>query len=361
MKHKILLFACFVLIGQLFIAQPFINTQWMCKLPFPIRESSGLYYAGDGILWTHGDSDTRPVIYTFDTLGVLIDSMIVAAQNIDWEALAVDDSGNLFIGDFGNNLSNRTDLHILKIRPDTSEDTLIPEIISFSYPDQHQFPGSSSFDCEAMYWYKDSLFLISKNFLLGGNGKAKLYGLSDVDTIQTATLLDSLNPGVFIVTGADINASLHRLALLCYGKLILFQDFAGNHFSASSRLDFFLPLSQSEGIAFGDGKALYYSNEEGDLYRVNWPAFTTDIAMIPQKNYSWQVMQENDFLLIRQIGYHPANPVDIGIYNLKGQQVFYSKIQSSVLTIPVAGMQGQLLLYCIGKGDDAFCGSILIH
>ena len=333
----------------------------ICQLPVPILESSGLSYAGQAIFWTHGDSDTRPTLFAFDSSGILIDSIVVAASNIDWESLASDDSGYLYIGDFGNNQNNRTDLSILKLKADTSLDTAFPQFIHFSYPDQKQFPGITSFDCEAMFWYRDSLYLITKNFLIGGNGMAKLYALSDMPGNDQATLLDSLNLGPFLVTGADIDPALHRMVLLCYGKVILFQDFNGKHFFQGVRQDYFLPLSQSEGIAFAQADSLYFSNEAGDFYLFQWPAFTTGLPNDLLHDSPFIIRQEDEELIIDSSVPMPTGISEFTLSNMSGQILFRKRLSNFPVHIAVSPLKGQLLFYRLMTSGNQWSGKLWLY
>jgi hypothetical protein len=60
-------------------------------------------------------------IYEIDTLGNLIRTInINSANNSDWEDITQDDLNNFYIGDFGNNNNDRTNLRIYKIPSPTS-------------------------------------------------------------------------------------------------------------------------------------------------------------------------------------------------------------------------------------------------
>ncbi len=358
MKRKISLVVLFICMLRFLSAQPLLQTHWLCNLPDPIAESSGLLYAGNGILWTHGDSDTRPVLYAFDTLGVLLDSIIVAAPNIDWETLASDSSGYLYIGDIGNNLNNRTDLQILKLWPDTSLDTAIPEVISFSYPDQHQFPGVVSFDCEAMFYAHDSLYLLSKNYLLGGNGISKLYRLPAYAGTYQATLIDSIDLGLFIVTGADLSPQQNRLVVLCYGKIILISGFQNRDFLSGAKQDFLLSLSQSEGIAFANQDTLYYSNEAGNLYRFQWPDNSIGIKSMYRALVLMQAHQENQSLVFS------CPDCRLGNYRIElmladGQLYAQKNFQTFPVHMDVSKAPSQIFMYRISSRDADYRAKIL--
>ena len=109
-------------------------------LPETIMETSALIYWSGG-LWTLNDSGNEPELYKFDTLTGQISQTIAisGAQNVDWEDLAQDET-RIFIGDFGNNLGNRTDLKIYVVEkssiPASGNAEVLATEIEFSYGDQ---------------------------------------------------------------------------------------------------------------------------------------------------------------------------------------------------------------------------------
>src|SRR5690606_2488100 len=141
----------------------------LCSLPASISESSGLQSYQNGFVWTHNDSGSEPVLYQIDTTGKINKFITITnATNYDWEDLAKDAEGNMYIGDFGNNQNKRKNLQIYKIsNPENApSDRSKAEVIEYYYPDQNTFPPSPStrnFDVEAMIVYKEHIYLFSKN------------------------------------------------------------------------------------------------------------------------------------------------------------------------------------------------------
>src|SRR3712207_6165966 len=83
-----------------------------------VKESSGLELAPDETaFWTHADSGNPPKIYRVNTAGKLLQTYdIPNTTNLDWEDLAKDNQGYLYIGDFGNNSNTRKDLRIYRTK-----------------------------------------------------------------------------------------------------------------------------------------------------------------------------------------------------------------------------------------------------
>ena len=191
-------------------------------LPIAVNETSGLAPGSkSGNLWTHNDSGNPAELYEVDAVGNLMMQLkLPKLINTDWEDLAQDNKGNLFIADIGNNSNQRKDLTIYKVNPKTPDNF---ETIRLSYADQIAFPplpNERNFDCEATVWYKNKLYLFSKN-RSKTNRYVKLYSIPDSEGTYVAISSDSVYSKA-MVTAADISPDGKTLALLTYGKVLLF-------------------------------------------------------------------------------------------------------------------------------------------
>lgn len=242
----------------------------VAQLPADLEECSGLAFFADR-LWTHEDGGNDDVLYLIDTLtGAKLQTITLPnTDNTDWEDLAENDE-YLFIGDFGNNGGDRTDLSIYRIKKtDLLSGSVIPSTIHFSFSDQTDFtnsPNANDFDCEAFFFWNDSLHLFSKNWL---NFKTRHYVLPAEPGTHIAQLRDSLNVQGQI-TGADISNEGNAV-LLGYNVntgetfLWLLFDFVGsNVFSGNKRkisTGLALFTSQPEGIVFKNETQGYICSE----------------------------------------------------------------------------------------------------
>lgn len=235
------------------------------RLDKAVPESSGLARADrPGVFYTHGDAGNSPILYTIDAAGKLLQETRLSVPNQDWESLAQDKSGNLFVIDAGNNNNSRKDLAIHRLKPAAPTQL---STIHFSYADQREFPPSKkerNFDCEAAFWHDGTLYLFTRD--RANQSTSKVYTLSDKPGEQTARLLTSLTIDGE-VTDADVSSNGQRLALLGKEELFLFE---GATFQAAlkatpRRID--LPgAGQTEGLVFTDDQTLVISTEEGSLY-----------------------------------------------------------------------------------------------
>jgi hypothetical protein len=243
----------------------------LADLPPILVESSGLEFTALDNVWTIVDSK-RTFLYNINKEGNIVRAIYLNNRNTDWEDLSQDDEGNFYIGDFGNNLNKRNDLLIYKIPPpdSISEKIVNCEIISFQYPDQHDFPPTprdKNFDMEAMVCYGNSIYLFSKNQTKPYTAYSKMYRLPNTAGHYTAVLVDSvyLGPGHQYnswVTGADLSPDKKTLALLTHDKVWLFSCFNGDSFFNGKKKTIELNhFSQKEGICFVDNETLLLSDE----------------------------------------------------------------------------------------------------
>ncbi len=242
----------------------------------------------EGQLWTINDGGNPAGIYQIDTSsGRILRTVVVSnAVNTDWESITQDES-NVYVGDFGNNSGNRTDLCILKIPKSaifgSSNDTVQAGFIHFSYPDQVEFTRTfyhSDYDCEAFFYQNDSLHLFTKDWL---DQQTKHYVVT-VDTgIFKARLVEKFN-AEGLITDASMNDK-GNIVLLGYknkgGRFYrcfawLLSDYKeGLYFSGRKyRVDLgsAIHLGQSEGIVLRNDDSGWISSESIRAGWLNHPA-----------------------------------------------------------------------------------------
>lgn len=255
---------------------------YITKLPKKLGENSGIITLRDSTLWLVEDRGNDDYIYKVDFKGNLLKALNVRnAKNHDWEDLAEDKEGNIYIGDYGNNSNKRKNLVIYKIpNPEFEKGKKIDaEKIKFSYPGQKDFPpvvAELNYDAEAFFYHKDFLYVITKNRTIPFSGEAFIYKIPAEPGEHTAKLV-----GKFItckqdvicqVTSADISPDGATIALLGYGKLWIFTDFKWDDFSKGKMKTINLGVTtQLESICFLNNETLLLTDEErantgGNLY-----------------------------------------------------------------------------------------------
>ncbi len=233
-----------------------------------LSETSGLIF-WDGYVWTHNDSeDTR--LYGLDTMNgnIMLDYDLKGVVNTDWEEISQDED-YLYIGDFGNNSGNRTDLHFLRIdKTSLNRGTPIIDTIWFSYSDQLDFEPKEAnltdFDCEAFIVSEDSIYLFTKQWV---SVQTSIYALPKTPGTHIA-LKGGTHNIQGLVTGATYLESSRLLVLCGYTSLLhpffsLLYDFENHDYFSGNRrrVTVSLPFHQVEGITTNDGLKYYVSNE----------------------------------------------------------------------------------------------------
>lgn len=229
------------------------------ELDNDLEENSGLAFFNNH-LWTINDAGGEDKIYRIDTLtGEISKTVIIAtADNTDWEDLA-ESPTHVFIGDFGNNDGDRTDLRIYRVsKSDLENNTVVnAELISFSFADQTDFEPNNNdhnFDCEAFFFLGGYLHLFSKNW---DDYKTKHYRIPATPGVYVAQIEETFNAQC-LVTGADISPD-GTVALISYTNtglniMWLLYDYQGTDFFSGNKrrvnLGNVLLNGQTEGIVF---------------------------------------------------------------------------------------------------------------
>lgn len=243
------------------------------ELSADVDETSGLI-VWQNKFWTHND-DTDLNIYgfTFEAPLELQPIELTGLTNIDWEELT-QDAHYLYMGDFGNNFGNRTNLKIYKIEKlGLLRGEVNVEEIAFSYDDQVDFnPGGSlitDYDAEAFIVTDDFIYIFTKQWTAR---QTSVYRLPNAAGTHVAE-----NIGTFdvegLITGSVYLPEERLIALIGYNFpeiaapfIWLLYDFEGDDFFSGNkrRLDFnFLAFvaHQLEAITTVGGLIYYATNE----------------------------------------------------------------------------------------------------
>lgn len=188
-----------------------------------IKESSGVVasrrYAG--VLWTHNDGGgpKKQVLYAIDRKGNTRASFPVVDVTLhDWEDIAIDSAGHLYIGDIGNNDSKRGALAVYEI------DEPNPQVGTGAVSPKHawklNFPGAP-FDCESLFVWKDHGYVVSKVF---DKARAQIFRFPLKQANEPLTLeLVATTQIESPVTGADISADGTLLGLVAKNGAYVFR------------------------------------------------------------------------------------------------------------------------------------------
>ncbi|WP_252735793.1 hypothetical protein [Zobellia sp. B3R18] len=256
---------------------------YVTKLPSSLKENSGIATYTNDTAWFIEDSGNDDVITKVDFKGeILKEFKVKNAKNHDWEDLTEDKKGNLYIGDFGNNASDRKDLVIYKLPNPEYEtgDHITAEQIAFKYPEQKRFPPKKKeryYDAEAFFHYNNYLYIFTKNRANPFSGESLIYRVPDTKGDYDAEYLGRLKTcddwDTCKVTSADISPDGKTVVLLGAGKLWTLSEFDLENLPESTLKETDLMIrTQLESVSFVDNTTLLLSDEEtkkegGNLYK----------------------------------------------------------------------------------------------
>jgi hypothetical protein len=254
------------------------------KLPKILKENSGIaIIPGNKLLWFVNDSGNKDHLYGLDSIGKIKQELnIKNAKNNDWEDLTSDENGNIYIGDFGNNRSDRKNLVIYKVSiTDNAKKEVPAEKIEFYYPEQTDFSSKKKsllYDVEAFFYFQDHFYLFTRNRSTPFNGKTFCYKIPATPGKHPAQLMGSINicddPNNCQITSAAISASGKQVVLLTYDTVWLLSEFINDNFTKGALTPLTLKhRSQKESVCFEDENTLLISDEENHSFGRNLYSF----------------------------------------------------------------------------------------
>ena len=244
------------------------------SLPKKLKEVSGItYFPETNIIYTLEDSGNKNAIYALNSKGKLEKTITISnAENVDWEDITKDKTGNIYIGDFGNNDNERRDLCIYKVaKNELNKDVASAEYkISFSYPEQTEFPPKKKelfYDVEGFFEHNGFFYLFTKNRSKGFDGTAFIYKIKNAKGTQKAVKIGEFktcsNYNHCVLTSATISPDGKKVILLSHDKIVLFKGFKGDLFHKGSQTEISLNhFSQKEAIVFKDNNTLLVADEK---------------------------------------------------------------------------------------------------
>lgn len=284
MIPKITALLILLLSTSLGIAKTKVDYEKIADLPTWLYESSGLVYYQNKLI-THNDGGNRAELYVLNEKGKHENTIYVQdVKNYDWEEIATDEKGNLYIGDFGNNDNNRQNLqiHILK-NGFLNQTKANVETIHFTYEDQKAFPPNDKelhFDCEAFIVKDKKIFLFTKCRTKPFTGVSKIYMLPAKPGNHEAKLIGQFNFCdnnwmTCSVTAASYHAPSNTIAVLAYGRLYTIKNWRFNAFWKGDIKSYKISgIKQREAIAFKDENTWFMTDEYkkgikgGNLYKL---------------------------------------------------------------------------------------------
>jgi hypothetical protein len=247
-----------------------------------VREASGIAASRRhaGVFWIHNDSGNPPALYAVRRDGSLIREYTVAAPNLDWEDIAGDDEGRLYVGDIGNNgllLRVRAIYRIDEPDPAAGADAGAPLALTKAW--YYTYPQGGRFDAEGLFIDGGRAVVVSKT---QDGQPAGLFALPlDADAPLGAPValrpIGTLAGFVEPATGAALAPGGRRLAVCSYKVVRVY----GRAAAGSDEWDLLATVRyEADGVeaVTWDGDDLILASEGRSLYRISAAAWRTHTA-----------------------------------------------------------------------------------
>ncbi len=332
-------------------------------LPSNINESSGLAMENEYSLWTINDGGNPAELFLLDTSANLLRTLkLNGTDNRDWESLFKGDDGSLYIGDFGNNDNVRKDLRIYALtQQQLSQDTASPYLITFEYEDQFAFPPSEEekrFDCEAMFIFGDSIYLVSKNWTNPFDGRAFLYAFPNAPGHHFAHKLDSFNAGTISLISQITGATIIGKRILLVGSIYIwefnFNDYP--RFEGLMRTELG-SLSQKEAITVFGSDRIYISEEKNGataaLYYMDLKA-----SSVEKLNKEEILIRADEFTLHVESSHN--NLRSVALLNLSGAIIWNEDLKPNQSKIIIPTNQKGLMLVVVYTDKSIYAKRLMI-
>lgn len=331
-------------------------------LDHALHETSGLIYF-DGHLITHNDSGNTAELFELnpETGQVIRTVRVENTQNVDWEDIDQDEN-YIYIGDFGNNAGNRTDLVIYRVdKIDFQNSTsVLAEHITFSFEDQTDFDtvGNSDWDAEAFFVFGDNFVLLTKQWQEMGTVAYKIPNLIGNHVAQR---MDSY-PMDGLITGATYDENTGKLMLVGYSQFLFPFLVEINQISESSifagmitKSPLDIGIAQVEAIT-GNGDVYYMSSEQ---FTSNAPQITSASRLF---SFTIDMETPKDKLVLYQpngqlvLGYELETEDAIfeqAIFDTSGKVIMYNPIailRNGAIDISTLGPSIYFLAFYLKEG-----------
>ncbi len=241
------------------------------RLDAAIPEASGIVRSRrhPGIFWVHNDSGNPPLLFAVRGDGRLVARYRLAVPNLDWEDIAIDDHGRLYVGDIGNNggwLRVRTLYRIDEPDPSKPDEGRPLAASAVSY----RQAASDRFDAEGLFLDGGRAVVVAK--YLDGR-EAALFAVPldfSSKTVDPPRPIGKLPGFVEPATGADLSVDGSMLAVASYAVTRIYRRAEADVGRWELAAEVRYPQTAIEGVAW-DGPDLILAAEGSHLYRLRRP------------------------------------------------------------------------------------------
>lgn len=145
---------------------------------------------------------------------------VSGASNVDWEALTIDDAGDLWIGELGANDCKRRQRLYRVPEPDPATEGTLAVRASYAvrFPDNPK-SGCRTYNSEAMFWIDGHLYLFAKT------DRSPVYRVDLPESGDQATLtrIGQLGRGIDNISAASVSDDRTRLMVLDHERTWVYE------------------------------------------------------------------------------------------------------------------------------------------
>jgi hypothetical protein len=187
-----------------------------------ITESSGVVASRKhtNVFWTHNDGGGGGKQFLFaihragDTQAAF---PVQGAEFVDWEDIAIDDAGHLFLADIGNNKATRQEIAVYQIDEPDLKASGRPAVIQRHW--RLHYPNKP-FDAESLFVWQGHGYIVSK---VVDDARAQIFSFSLEDSMHPLKLkLVATTKVDSPVSGADISPDGKVLAMVAKNGAYVF-------------------------------------------------------------------------------------------------------------------------------------------
>ena len=240
-----------------------------------VPEASGIVKSRrfSDIYWVHNDSGNPPLLFAIHSDGRIAGQFRLDVPNVDWEDIAIDDQGHLYLGDIGNNNALLPLRAIYRIdEPDpavAAERPLKASAVSF-----YAMPRSMRFDAEGLIFDRGTGILIAK--YLDGR-EAEIFSVpldppAPLARPARPVAIGRLTRFIEPATGASLHPTRSLLAVCSYAVTRIYRPQEGSPPAWRLESEVRYDATSIEGVAW-DGFDLVLVAEGGPVYRLREKAW----------------------------------------------------------------------------------------
>jgi hypothetical protein len=240
-----------------------------------LPEASGIVKSRrhPGTYWVHNDSGNAPVLFAVRRDGTVIRRFRLAIPNLDWEDIAIDEAGHLYLGDIGNNagfLRVRTIYRLDEPDPSSPEDPARDRPLEATRTVAYALPPGNRFDAEGLFLDRGTAILVAKYH----DGREAALFAVPMDVQPTPAGAPGAKPAsqpprelgrlpgfTEPATGADLSQDGTLLAVCSYGVTRVFRRGNGDAWEPLAEIRY--KPRPIEGITW-DGRDLILAAENAD-------------------------------------------------------------------------------------------------